>query len=92
MYQFESKEQEVLKCTIRKFGLEAQLNQLTEECGELIAAVNHYRRNRAGCRVELVEEIVDVTIMLEQIVIALDAVYEISDVISIKINKLNKLS
>lgn len=59
------------------YGLSCQLNQLQEECAELIQAVNKFRRSH-GVGQEtpltpkeahqlLVEEIVDVSIMIEQI-------------------------
>lgn len=59
------------------YGLSCQLNQLQEECGELIQAVNKFRRSQ-GIGQEtslsmkqsfhlLVEEMVDVSIMIEQI-------------------------
>ena len=61
----------------KHYGLACQLNQLQEECGELIQAVNKFRRSH-GVGQEtpltskeahqlLVEEIVDVSIMIEQI-------------------------
>lgn len=59
------------------YGLSCQLNQLQEECGELIQAVNKFRRSRGiGQQTKmnneetfnlLVEEMVDVSIMIEQI-------------------------
>lgn len=59
------------------YGLECQLNQLQEECGELIQAVNKFRRSQGNGQPTpmtikeafhlLVEEMVDVSIMIEQI-------------------------
>jgi NTP pyrophosphatase (non-canonical NTP hydrolase) len=47
-----------------------QFNQLQEECGELIAAVNQYRRNKS---IEhLYDEIADVAIMIAQMRVILD--------------------
>lgn len=89
MYHFNGYELKVLKCAVNCYGLEAQLNQLTEECGELIAAVNHFRRGRVCGRIELVEEMADVYIMLEQIIIGLDCSAEVTGLISGKISKLN---
>ena len=31
---------------IRRWGVDAQLNQLIEECAEVIVAINHYRRGK----------------------------------------------
>lgn len=61
----------------RHYGIESQLNQTQEEAAELIQAINKYRRARGvgqetdqgivETRANLVEEIVDVSIMLEQL-------------------------
>lgn len=59
-------EQSVLRRALRRYGFEAQLSMLTEECGELVAAVNHYRRGRAGAFEAMIEEIADVEILIEQ--------------------------
>lgn len=50
----------------KHYGEANQLNQLQEELGELIVAVNKYRRS-ADNITNLVEEIADVEIMLQQI-------------------------
>lgn len=89
MYHFNIYGLEVLKSAVNCYGLEAQLNQLTEECGELIAAVNHFRRGRVCGRVELVEEMADVCILIEQIIIGLDCSAEVTDFMSRKISKLD---
>lgn len=52
------------KC-IDIWGWEAQINQAQEECAEFIAAVNRWRRGRIT-KQELIEEIFDVSIMMEQ--------------------------
>ena len=54
------------------YGLYPQLEQLQEECAELIQAVHKYKRNREvashiSCAPPLLEEIADVEIMIEQI-------------------------
>lgn len=49
------------------FGIDNQLDMLTEECAELIQAINKYKRNTANSYVNLAEEIADVEIMLQQI-------------------------
>jgi len=48
------------------WGVELQIDVLIEELGELIVAISHYKRGR-GNKEEILEEIVDVTIMNEQI-------------------------
>jgi NTP pyrophosphatase (non-canonical NTP hydrolase) len=60
-------EQEVLQKAVEKFGTEAQLRQLQEECAELIVAVNKWFRYTSPSALhKLAEEIVDVQIMLDQ--------------------------
>ena len=55
----------VYMAALEKYGVTNQVNQLCEECAELIVAVNHARRGRVG-RAEVISELVDVAIMLEQ--------------------------
>jgi len=54
----------------KHYGMANQLNQLQEECGELVAAVSHLRRDRAEAHSGLVSELVDVMIMVRQLRIA----------------------
>ena len=56
---------------IAHYGLDQQLNILQEECGELVAAVSHFRRSRDGSRAGLVTELADVIIMTHQICMAI---------------------
>lgn len=72
---------------VDKFGHDPQLNQLTEECSELLVAVNKLRRkfdpaisqfqynNNEQLLVNCIEEIVDVKIMLEQLKVILQQKY-----------------
>jgi len=58
-------EQELYHKALKDWGIETQLDQLIEECGELIVAILHYRRNRcAGDAVA--EEMGDVQNCLNQ--------------------------
>lgn len=50
----------------KKWGMTAQLMMATEECAELIVAVNHALRGR-GAPEALAEEIADVEIMMAQL-------------------------
>lgn len=61
-----------------------QLNQTQEECGELITAINHYRRHPKSPdrMVKLCEEIADVRIMIAQCCMFLDS--ELIDKITIE--------
>lgn len=54
------------KEAIEKWGEEAQVNMLNEECGELIAAVAQFKRGRTS-RHDVMTELADVFIMIEQI-------------------------
>ena len=47
----------------KKNGQERQLDQLTEECAELIVAVNHFRRGRITAE-QMQDEMADVLLML----------------------------
>lgn len=50
-----------------KWGYKRQLGILQEECGELIAAVSHYKRGRPESKLKLIEELADVFVMADQI-------------------------
>ena len=54
------------KEAINKWGEEAQVNMLNEECGELITAVAQFRRGRTSHH-DVMTELADVFIMVEQI-------------------------
>lgn len=62
--------------SVRLLGFHRQLNQLVEECAEVIAAAMRYRRGRIP-EADLIEEIADVLIVANQFAIhygeALDA-------------------
>jgi NTP pyrophosphatase (non-canonical NTP hydrolase) len=57
---------EVFTDAIVAWGEEAQWRQLQEECGELIAAVNRAQRGRPDALRALMDEVADVTIMVQQ--------------------------
>ncbi len=49
-------------------GLQNQLDQTQEECGELIVAISKYRRKKLkNTKQELIGEIADVSIMIKQL-------------------------
>jgi NTP pyrophosphatase (non-canonical NTP hydrolase) len=59
---------DIYQLAIEKFGADSQLNQATEELAELVVAINKFRRSPGlKTREDIIEEIVDVTIMLEQL-------------------------
>lgn len=63
----------LFKAAIDKFGYEAQLGVLQEECAELIVAASHVLRERDGAMREFIEELVDTHIMVLQMIEYLDA-------------------
>lgn len=65
-------EKQILQDAVETFGIQNQLAMLQEECAELIVAVSHYNRGRSGALDNLIEEIADVSIMLDQISLAYD--------------------
>lgn len=50
---------------IAKWGTTSQMNQVQEECAELIAAINRLRRGRVNIK-DLAEEVADVIVVTEQ--------------------------
>lgn len=80
------------------YGLEAQSRQTMEECAELIQALNKYLRNVSGGQptqekdiknlvMGVIEEIADVSIMLEEIKFLLHCDSEVSKIIESKVNR-----
>lgn len=58
---------EIYQAAIDRWGADSQLNQATEELAELIVTINKFRRSPGlRTREDIMGEIVDVTIMLEQ--------------------------
>lgn len=57
---------QILSRAISEWGIEAQTNLAIEEMGELIVAINHYRRGRVGMAA-VQEEIADVFIAIKQL-------------------------
>lgn len=78
--QTEEKENIINK--LARNGIWEQLNQLQEECGEVIAAVNRLRRKKQDAYIDLCTEIADLKIMVSQMEILLD-----KDLIHQKLNE-----
>lgn len=57
---------EIYKLALDKWGIEAQIGMLNEECGELLSAVNKFNRSRCS-RDDVLTELADVSIMVEQL-------------------------
>ena len=56
---------------IKKWGVDSQVYMALEEMGELITAINQYKRNRIELK-DVCTEIADVQIMMEQLAIIFD--------------------
>ena len=82
----EYKRQNILGNALMLYGNAAQIEMAIEEMGELLVAINHYRRAR--CSVEAVqEEIADVKIAMDQLAM----IYGENDVINFEKKKLTRL-
>jgi len=81
----------IFKRAIARFGVSNQVLMIIEECSELILAISHYNRDRVKC-VAVMEEVVDMTIMLEQARLIYDPTdTEFNRIYIEKINRLEKL-
>ena len=58
--------------SLSKLDAWGQLNQLQEECAEVVVAVNKLRRKKHGAYESLCEEIADLKIMIDQMLLMLD--------------------
>ena len=57
---------EIYKAALEKYGVGAQIGMLTEECGELLSAINKFNRSRCS-NDDVLTELADVSIMVEQL-------------------------
>ena len=68
-------EENIFKMSVEKWGVQSQYDQMTEECAELIVAINKYKRFLCGEKKQteeevmfnLLEEIADVKICVQQL-------------------------
>ena len=70
---------EVLEKAIAHYGIDAQLDQVSEECLELALAIRKYKRQPCdGTKWNMMDEIADVIIMAAQasIIVGVEAVEE----------------
>lgn len=58
-------EEEILSMAMKKYGLDSQIGMVMEECGELLTALNQYKRGRIDKK-RVAEEIADVIILMSQ--------------------------
>ena len=65
-------EMDVYRKALELWGTDAQLDMVIEECAELIDAIQKWRRHRVES-IKVVEELVDVSLMIEQLKLMLDA-------------------
>lgn len=79
-------EKNLLEWAVNKYGIDAQIMQTFEEMGELMSAINKYKRNRVGIK-EIIEELADVSIMIDQLAVF----YGYDNYKSIRISKLLRL-
>lgn len=57
---------EIYKAALEKWGVNPQIGMLTEECGELLSAINKFNRSRCS-NDDVLTELADVSIMVEQL-------------------------
>lgn len=73
---------------LEHFGNESQIRQTMEECAELIVALNKSLRDPENTFKNVLEELADVTIMLEQMKQLYDVDLEFDDILEEKMDKL----
>lgn len=84
-------DRKIQKGMIEKFGIDAQILQFIEECGEMLTALSHYERKRCGS-VAVVNELVDLTIMIEQMKLIYDPCdTEFTAIYKYKMDRMKKL-
>ena len=80
---------EIYQNAVALYGEKAQFNSFTEELLELLLSMQHFIKGKTS-REHVIEEMVDVSIMLEQMKIILGASKEWSHVESEKLQKLQR--
>ena len=86
------KEPERYNKAIELWGEDLQFGMLSEECGELLTAINHWRRKRIHTA-SVVEEMADVIIMIYQVMVAMGLKIDnkmLDDWIETKLNKMER--
>jgi NTP pyrophosphatase (non-canonical NTP hydrolase) len=84
------KKHDLYQTALDKYGFDKQLDQLTEECGELITSCNKLRRNGDSAVPLMIDEIADVEIMIGQIKQAMQISFKVEDRITFKLNRLKE--
>jgi len=84
-------DEEIFHGIIKKYGNEHQIGIFTEECAEAIFAISKHRRGLAGTN-SVVEELADLTIMIEQLKLIYDPIgSEFPPIYNHKIDRIKKL-
>lgn len=73
-----------------QWGFNPQLNQLQEECAELIVACNKLRRKGDEAIPLMADELADVIIMTQQIIQGMQIEKEVDERYKFKINRLKE--
>jgi NTP pyrophosphatase (non-canonical NTP hydrolase) len=79
--------QQLCEEAVMAWGIDAQIDMAIEECGELIVALNHYRRGRISSE-QVLSEVADVSILVEQMA----SLFGRADFKVIRTAKVNKLA
>ena len=82
------KRKNIYKESIKKFGVDYQIEKTVEECAELILAIKHYQGERCEAN-DVVCEISDVFIVIEQMKIIFGR-KNVDEAIDYKIERLKK--
>jgi hypothetical protein len=80
----------VFRSIIDRYGVPSRVDLTIEECSELTKALLKMRRSETDSnvlRADIIEEIADVSIMLEQLKIIFDCEKEVSKEIEYKLNR-----
>ena len=75
---------------LEKWGFEPQLNQLQEECAELIVACNKLRRKGEDAKPLMIDELADVVIMTQQIIYAMEVEKEVEERMNFKLKRIGE--
>ena len=89
--QIDDKLKKIYSLAVKKWGLEAQVGMLIEECAELIKASHKAFMRSNGSVLDFMEELVDVEIMVEQLKVYINDDVALDNIKQIKINRLKKL-
>ena len=84
---FNDYDKQIFSEALDKWGEDAQINMFHEEIGELLQALNKYRRGRIE-RQELISEVADVLIMLGQLMVMYPMEMSLTEEIGRKISRL----